>query len=34
VVLGRKAEAQLGYAQAMPVLEELAAATGEERNPS
>jgi IclR family transcriptional regulator, acetate operon repressor len=32
VVLGRKAEAHLGYARAMPMLEELAAATGESVN--
>ncbi|GAB1513205.1 IclR family transcriptional regulator [Actinophytocola sp. KF-1] len=32
VVLGRKAERRLGYQQALPVLEELAAATGESIN--
>jgi IclR family transcriptional regulator, acetate operon repressor len=32
VVLGRKAEAQLGYAQVLPILEELATATGESVN--
>jgi IclR family transcriptional regulator, acetate operon repressor len=32
VVLGRKADAQLGYGRALPTLEELAAATGESVN--
>lgn len=32
VVLGRKADAQLGYGRAQPTLEELAAATGESVN--
>jgi len=32
VVLGRKAERRLGYRQALPLLEELAAATGESIN--
>lgn len=32
VVLGRKAEQRLGYQQALPLLEELAAATGESIN--
>jgi IclR family acetate operon transcriptional repressor len=32
VVLGRKAEQRLGYRQALPLLEELAAATGESIN--